>query len=178
MLSYNTEILNILLPRTHEQEIHGYYGGLFSPDKTKFLAYTYVPLDEIEFEDYSYTLTPSGYASVGMDIEKTKKYLDKHTYQAKSLEECIEQGIYKAYSVKFYAAFFEGEWFIINDTIFFGEQMDEQGAKPHLSTVFSNPNWWNTGSFGEGWPLKMPGTDQPMRDVEREEFSGMPWLVI
>ena len=177
MLSYNTEILNILLPRSHEQELHGYYGGVFSPDKTKFLAYTYVRLDEIDFEEYSYTLTSSGYSSIGTDTDITKKYLDDHSYQMKSLEECIEQGIYKAYSVKFNGAFYEGEWFINNDITFFGEQMDEEGAKAHLGNDHKYPNRWQVGSFGEGWSHKIPGTDQPIRNVEREEFPGMPFLV-
>lgn len=176
-MSFDTEILNILLPRSHEQERHRYYGGVFSPDKTKFLAYTYVRLDEINIEEYSYTLTSSGYSSVGTDTDITKKYLDDHSYQMKSLEECIEQGIYKAYSVKFFGAFYEGEWFIENDIIFFGDQMDEMGAKKYLSNSHSYPDWWNAGPFAEGWSLKIPGSDQPMRDVELEEFPGMPWLV-
>jgi hypothetical protein len=177
MLSYDTEILTILQPRFHEQELHGYYGSLFSPDKTKFVAYTYVRLDTIDFQEYSFTLTNGGHSSIGADREKSKKYLESGSYQMKSSKECIEEGIYTAYSIKFCGVFYEGEWFVENELSFFGQQLDEERAKAYLSVRYSYPDLWNTGSFGEGWAFNIPGTNQPMRDIEREEFPGMPLLV-
>ena len=176
MLSYDPEILAILQVRFHDQQLRGYYGSLASPDKTKIAAYTYVRLEATDLEEYSYMFN-KGHSSTGTDDEKRKKYLDERTFQRKSLEECIKEGIYNAYSIKFYGVFYEGEWFIQDDLLFFGEQLDEEGAKAFLSVSYSSPDLWNTGSFGERWSLNVPGTDQPMRDIEMEEFPGMPLLV-
>jgi hypothetical protein len=56
----------------------------------KFVAITYLQLDEIDFDEYRCFFPSSGYSSVGTDSEKTKKYLDEHHYQRKSVEDCIE----------------------------------------------------------------------------------------
>jgi len=108
MLSYNTEVFTILERRVHALDLHGYYSGKFSPDKAQFVGYTYVPLDSIDFNDYSFTLTSPGYSFTGVDLEKTKKYLDDHSYQMKTVEECVEQGIYKAFSMRFQGTYYEG----------------------------------------------------------------------
>jgi len=171
------EILTILEPRVHAEELHGYYDGKFNPDKTKFVGYTYVPLDSIDLNDYRYMLTSSSYSSTGVDLEKRKKYLDAHSYQMKSAEECIEQGIYKAYSMRFQGVYFKDEWFILPELVFFGEQMTEEEAKAFLSMRESHPDHWNASPFDVGSSFTLPGTNEPVREIEREEFKGMPWLV-
>jgi len=95
----------------------------------------------------------------------------------KSTDECIEQGIYKAYSIQFVGICHEGEWYILYDLTFFGEQMPEAAAKGFLTKRFDSPDAWNSGSFRLEWSLKLPGREKPIRDVEMEEFSGLPWLV-
>lgn len=176
MLSYNTEILNILEPRVNKQDLHGYYGGMLSPDKTKLVAYTYVPLDSIDFDEYNYMLN-CGHSVIGTNLERKKKYLDDGTYQMKSMEECINEGIYKAFSSQFCGIFYEGKWFIQHDLLFFDDQMTEEDAKAYFSWRDKLPDHWNESPFDMGLIHTIPGTDESMRDVEREEFTGMPWLV-
>jgi len=176
MLFYNTEILNLLERRVKKRDLEGYYGGIFSPDKTKFVARTYVRLDPARYEDYSH-MYGLGHSAVGMDIERTKVYLDDGCYQSKSLEDCIEEGVYQAYSIRFSGAWWEGKWFILDELMFFGEKMDEAGAKTYLSKYDDIPDYWDIGNFKIDWNVKLPGTDKPIRDVEREEYPGTPFLV-
>src|ERR1700722_2438701 len=177
IFSNNKEILAILKPRFHTQELHGYYGGRFSPDNSKFFAATYIALETIDWQDYRYFFASRGHSSTGLDFELLKKPIDEHSYQLKSTDERIEQGIYKAYSIQFVGICHEGEWYILYDLTFFGEQMPETAAKAYLTKRFDSPDAWNSGSFRLEWPLKLPGRETPIRDIEMEEFSGLPWLV-
>ena len=83
------DILAILEPRFDKQELHGYSAGVFNPGQTKFVAWTYVRLKDIEFNKYSYLLTHSGHSAIGTDFEKKKKYLDDGCYQMKTVGECV-----------------------------------------------------------------------------------------
>lgn len=176
MIAYNKDIIDLLQPRFQEEELHGYFGGIFCPDHSRFVAFTYLGLEEIEPDNYPFSLS-SGYSSVGMDIEKTKKYLNSNTYQSKPLEECIKEGVYHAFCNKFFGVLYEDEWFIEKDLIFFGEKMNEEKAKDFLTSGYSAGEWWNSGPFEADRVTKMPGSNQPIRNIELEEFPGMPWLV-
>jgi len=178
MLQQAPELLAILRPRTYEQYLLGFCGGIFSPERTKFMAHTYVRLDAIDHEEYSFALNSFGsYSSAGVDGEERRIHLDMQSYQMKSMEECIEQGIYLAYAVKFTGVLYEQEWFVQSNLTFFGEQMNEEKAKAYLIWGYDDPGCWSQGVFGEDWPPQMPGFDPPLRYIEHEEFPGMPWLV-
>lgn len=177
MLIYNPEIYYILERRVDQQQLQGYYGGKLSPDKTKFFAYTYVRLNAIEFEDYRYLLTSTGCSSTGVDFEKLKKIVDERAYQMKSTEECIQEGLYTAYTIKFFGVYCDEKWFILDELLFFGEDMSEEAAKTLLSRYDDHPDRWNLGPFEIDRPLNFPGTDKPMRDIEEEEFAGVPSVV-
>lgn len=177
MLTYNPVIFNILERRLDKQQLHGYYGGKINQDQTKFFAYTYVPLNSIDFEAFSYWLTSRSFSSTGVDFEKMKKFIDERSYQMKTTEECIQEGLYRAYAMKFYGVYYEEEWFILNELTFFGENMSGEAAKEFLSRYDDHPDRWNMGGFEKVDSLNTPGTDEPMRDIETEEFSGLPAIV-
>ena len=111
MLSYNTEIFNILECRVDAGDLEGYYGGMFSPDKTKFIARTYVRLDPARAHEYN-DMSDIGYTVMGADFEKTKVYVDERSYQTKPLVDCIRESIYDAYAINFCGVWYEEKWFI------------------------------------------------------------------
>lgn len=43
-------LLAILRPRVDPEELTGFYEGNFSPEGTKFLAYTFVPLADVDHD--------------------------------------------------------------------------------------------------------------------------------
>jgi hypothetical protein len=177
MLTYSPEIFYILERRFDQQQLQGYYGGKMNLDQTKFFAYTYVPLNSIDFEEFSHLLTSEGCSITGVDSEKLKKFIDERSYQMKSTEECIQEGLYSAYAIKFFGVYYEEEWFISNDLLFFGENMSEEAAKEYLSEYDDHPDRWYLGAFGKALSITIPGTDVPIRNVETEEFSELPRIV-
>jgi hypothetical protein len=114
---------------------------------------------------------------VGADFEKTKVYVDERSFQTKPLVDCIRESIYEAYAIDFCGVWYEEKWFISDSLEFFGEKMNEETSKAYLSEYDDSPNRWEIGNFEVGWYVRMPGTDLPIRDVEREEFPGTPLLV-
>lgn len=177
MLTYSPEIFHILERRFDQQQLQGYYGGKINPDHTKFFAYTYVSLNSIDFVEYRYLLTSGPCSSTGVDFEKMQKFVDESSYQMKTTEECIQEGLYTAYAIKFFGVYYEEEWFILNELMFFGENMSEAAANELLSKYDDHPDRWNMGGFEKVRSINMPGTDEPMRDIETEEFSELPWIV-
>ena len=108
MLTYNPDIFNILERRVDRQQLQGYYGGRINHDQTRFFAYTYVPLKSIDFEEFRHMLTSEGCSSMGVESGKMKKFVDERSYQMKSTEECILEGIYGAYAIQFFGLYYGG----------------------------------------------------------------------
>jgi hypothetical protein len=52
MLTNNPEIFSILERCVDPKLLQDYYGGKINPEKTRFFAYTYVPLNSIDFEAF------------------------------------------------------------------------------------------------------------------------------
>jgi hypothetical protein len=177
MQTYNPDIFYILERRVDQQQLQGYYGGKFNPDQTKFFAYSYVSLNSIDFEAFRYLLTSDACSSTGVDFEKLQKFVDESSYQMKTTEECIQEGLYTAYALKFFGVYYEEEWFILIELLFFGENISEEAAKELLSQYDDHPDRWNLGGFDKVRSFNMPGTDEPMRNIETEEFSELPWIV-
>lgn len=175
--SYDPGLTAILEPRTYERELYGFRGGRFNPDRSKFFAYTYARLDSVEFDDYhAIFLDINSHSSVGADTERQMKWVDDRSYQMKDMEECIKEGIYLAWSFRFTGILYEQEWYVQKELIFWGEQLDEKTALAHHTRRLDDPDFWNKGMFGPPYVCKTPA-GLPIRNIEEEEFEGMPWLV-
>lgn len=166
MLAYNNEVFSILERRFDERDLIGFYGGLFSTDGEKFVGYTYVALDAVKADEYSYLLH-EGYSAIGADAERTKRYIDDNHYQYKNVVECIGEGIYNAFSIKFIGVYFEESWFVLKECQFWGDKVNEREAKELLGKLSNSPDFWNAGVL----------SDQVERDIETEVFAGVPWVV-
>jgi hypothetical protein len=167
----------ILAPRTYEQELHGFRGGRFSSDRTKFFAYTYACLDSVEYDDYQAIFLDFGcHSSIGADSERQQKWIDAHSYQMKDMEECIKDRIYLAWSLQFTGMLYEGDWFVQKSLTFWGEQIDEGKSIALLTRGLDDPVFWTKGPFG---PTEVIARldNRSYRNVEEEEFLGVPSLV-
>jgi hypothetical protein len=115
-------------------------------------------------------LTSDACSSTGVDFEKLQKFVDERSYQMKTTEECIQEGLYTAYAIKFFGVYYEEEWFILNELRFFCENMSEEAAKELLSQYDDHPDRWNLGGFEKVRSFNMPGTDEPMRNIETHQM--------
>ena len=181
MLEYNSEILSLLTKRVDSPLLKGYYGGAWGPLNDRFFAITYVPLAGAdyfsEFEYYHNKI--NGYSSFFIDEEKMRLYLDHRSYQHKSKKECIEQGIYKAFMVRFYGMRYEDNWYIQTDLSFIGDLENEVTAKEKIESLYFDDHLWDGPSFKtirELEPTQIPESNR-VRDIELIEFNHMPSLV-
>ena len=82
----------------------GLYFGVFNSEQDKFFAAAYVPIVKEEYEGVSWYLekirNKHSY-TLPANKEKYRKYNDDRSYHIKSTEECIEEGLYVAYTISF-----------------------------------------------------------------------------
>ena len=180
MLEYNGEILSLLTKRVDSPLLKGYYGGAWGPLKDRFFAITYVPLAGAdyfsEFDYYHDKIT--GYSSFFIEEEKMRLYLDHRSYQHKSKKECIDEGLYKAFMVRFYGMLYEEKWYIQTELSFIGDLETEITAKEKIESIYFNEQWDNSvfRTVKEHEPMKFPD-GSISRDIELEEFSHLPSMV-
>ncbi len=179
MLSYNDEILALLTLRVDQPLLKGYYGGAFNPGKDKLFAITYVNISEIDYNKYDfYHDKLDGFVTSGTNDEKMKKWVTENSYQNKSKGECVSEGIYRSFSVRFYGCLFEDEWFILIDLFFFGELLDDTAAKKILERHVDRADFWDLSSFRIGPPSGLSAVNgAPARFIDLEEFNTLPYIV-
>jgi hypothetical protein len=179
MLEYDEDVLAILRPRMPEWALEGYYGGMLSPDRTRLVGYTWQVIDRNDenaclFNDHT-ALCGGGHGSIGADTEQRRVYNDDGTWTSKGLEDCIREGIYRAYSTSFTGALHEGKWYIGCGLTFFGEQMDEASAKKYNALGTTEPDYFEKGMFASYG--KSPLSDRGIRYIEYEAYPDLPYVV-
>jgi len=165
------EIFQLIYPRVNASLIKGYYKGGTSPENDKLYGLTYVPvvasaLEHIESLQY----LVDGYAGWNADPERLKKYVSAHSYQRKSLKECLEEGVYSAYSVSFYGAVYQGAWHITPSLLFFGAAVTETQAREYLDQQHEKNQLFNSDLFG-------PQRLSHFQSADLKEFSEAPVVV-
>lgn len=175
----NVFIESILKTRVEKGLFEGYYGGIVNEDKTKFYAATLVRIADIDYNDFDYLHSPLGYSCSLHDFERTKKYNPSGSWEYKSITECIEEGILLYFSMLFIGVLFEGEWFILKQLSFYGDQEEEKELKKHIEALSSVEDCWNRDVFQPEEPNVMNfGTKRlVLEHPEHEEFSKMPLIV-
>ncbi|RYG20984.1 MAG: hypothetical protein EOO07_03800 [Chitinophagaceae bacterium] len=172
----DNEIASILIPRFEKSILSGLYGGRFSVEKDKFYASTLVKIADVNYEDFAYSHRLfNGHSSGFHDLEKTKKYLDSNTWQHKSMEECVVEGVYTYFSVLFIGMQFANEWFILKELSFYGNLASEGQLRQHIEQYLS----FDSELFLPKLPFEtiISGKRTAIRAPEFEEFATMPYLV-
>ncbi|MDR6941561.1 hypothetical protein [Mucilaginibacter pocheonensis] len=111
------------MPHLNEKIFKRLLGGFFDETQKRFIAFAFIALKKSIFYEYDHLFELSNhghsavYFSSGM-VEKTKKHLDNNSFQYKSTEERIEDGIYKSLLVTYTGEFAFDEWNILRDCCF------------------------------------------------------------
>ncbi|SDP60285.1 hypothetical protein SAMN05428975_2024 [Mucilaginibacter sp. OK268] len=180
MFNYNSDLEAILLSRVNAKLLVGYLGGAFSPQKDKLYAATLVDISTIDYDDFAYLHEQvNGHSITNFDPELTKKYISNNSWQYKSTEECIEEGIYQYFSIIFTGIYFEQQWFIIKELCFYGDLKPERDIKENIIKITDYENFWEQSIFRPQEPLTInrDGETITIRRVEMEEFKDNPSLV-
>lgn len=171
-------IYEILLPRVDHSLLEGFYEAVFNEERNKFFACTYVDLSKIEYEEFWYGLNKLGGGSIMRpeDDERRKNYITPNSWSYKTQEECVKEGIYRSYSIRFSGMHYEGEWYVMEQLCYFGDNITEEHAKNHNFFNGEINKYWNSQIFSPDEGITMPSGEK-LFDVEMQEFKGQPWIV-
>ena len=89
---------------------------------------------------------------------------------------CEGEDLYSIFIINLWC-FIENEWFILSELTFYGDKMDEMAVKNDLEAYFDDSDLWHTGLFEVDRHLITIGKEMQIRDIDIEQFPGIPWLV-
>jgi len=160
--------------------LEGYFGGVFNPEKDKLYSATLVNIEDVDYGEFSYLHEQLlGHSSSHFDLERLKVFHPDGSWSNKTTEQCIDEGIYKYFSIKFIGVLFMDQWYIMESLSFYGDLIDEDSIKEDIVCHYNKRNFWNQALFKEHQPISFPRNGEIItaRDVEYDEFKGMPDLV-
>jgi hypothetical protein len=177
-LSYNKELKTTLERRFHENLLDGYFGGIFNPTRDKFYALTWVNLSSVDYDVYRWHHEQlSGYSAMYHDYEKKKKQVDSNSWQSKTPQECVDEGIYQYFAVSFIGIFFEAEWFIIPNLDFYGAELTEPELKVFVEERITTDTIWESNMFAPETMHRLNDHEQMDLSPTSLEFKEQPWMV-
>ncbi|MBX3255951.1 MAG: hypothetical protein KF862_17585 [Chitinophagaceae bacterium] len=177
-MTHPSVVYSILQKHLPASMLQGYVSGIIDETGSRLYAFTFVEIDPGTFQNDYFDWM---YSSTGFDEEKTRIYIDDgKCYQHKDLTQCVQEGIYRAFSLKFYGYFYEGCWYIAKELMYFGELITREDILKYLAEGIDN-NTILSSSYYEPMEAHFPQwnpNEKPMsRGVEFLEFVGMPGLV-
>ncbi len=121
--SEKDKVKQVLWPHVHEKIYKRLIGGFFDDTQKRFIAFAFMPIKKSMFYEYDYLfeLSNSGHSGIYLlpdTSEKTRKYIDGNTFQHKTAEELVEEGIYKSILVSYTAEYDFNEWNILRECTF------------------------------------------------------------
>ncbi|MBI3718108.1 MAG: hypothetical protein HY252_05885 [Sphingobacteriales bacterium] len=170
------EGLAILEPRFRSIFLEGYFDSFFNKEKTKLLAFTYSIINPES--DIFYDLTSMGHSCYLSKEEHhaQNKYIDSDTFQMKSVTECIQEGIFGSYSFRFIGHFYNKEWYILKELIFFGKSFSEREVKKNLMKNYLNFDFWESDIF-DTYKKAIYSKIDLRKDNYEDEFAELPMIV-
>ncbi|MBB6126782.1 hypothetical protein [Mucilaginibacter lappiensis] len=117
------KIETVLKPHLDEKIFKQLVGGFFDETQKRFIAFAFMPIKRSMFYEYDYLfeLSTSGHSAIYFSAEireKKKNYIDQNTFQYKSIQELIEEGIYKSLLIIYTGEFDFNEWNILRSCCF------------------------------------------------------------
>ncbi|MEC5145576.1 hypothetical protein [Chitinophaga sp. 212800010-3] len=178
-----THVYSILERQVSEYLLNGYKADVIDAEVGRFYAYTFVNLRPEDYEIASSLsrFITSGCSVWGSDEEKSRVYSEGgRCYSMKSHDQCIQEGLYHAYAIKFYGCFYDGWWYILKELSYFGEHISREAAQDRLSAGGELASFLNNTIYLPMEPyFSISGQDEEKlpRGVEYLEFVGIPELV-
>lgn len=113
----------VLKPHLDEKIFKKLVGGFFDEAQKRFVAFAFMPIKKSMFYEYDYLfeLSTNGHSAIYFSAEipeKTKKNIDQSTFQHKSIQELIEEGLYKGLLITYIGEFDFDEWNILRGCCF------------------------------------------------------------
>lgn len=150
------EILKVLNPQVEPEILEYLTCGFFDDEKRRLIAYAIMPVDTEYYRNKAYLFYnfKNGHSFSGTTetAKKSNKYITESTYTSKSLQECIEEGLYHHNLVSFICEYDFDEWNVMLSCEFTDEKDIEIIIKwlpmfDQKHTSFSIANFFNRDSI-------------------------------
>lgn len=138
-----------------------------------------VDINTIDYEEYEYLHEQLNSKSAShFDFERSKQYYEDGSWSYKSTSECIDEGIYKYFSIVFTGIYFEETWYILKTVHFYGDIVSLDILKTSIVNTPENKGFWEQ-HFKPHQPLthKINNRELLLRDIGIEEFKDAPYLI-
>ena len=143
-------IIKIIEQRCSSECVTGFRNGWFDPTESKFFAYAVVLAGDDEFKHNLDNIGSYSYVGLTSD-EPWRIYLENGCFQRKSLSQMVEEGTFKWCSIGIYGIFFENNWYIRNQYVFYTDDTKDQIDARTEKSFFERENAWQ-GHFFERIP--------------------------
>lgn len=177
MIENCEEIYALLDVRVERILLKGLYLAVFNNEKDKFYAASFVDIDKEEYYKVGYYLEKPGAFSAFYKPgdERRRKYTTNGSWSDKTEDECVAEGIYKYYSVRFTGVFHENDWYIVLEVSYFSDELTEDESKGFIKKMIGD-NYWQSSRF-------MPYEDfilsngKKLHSQQYQQFGNVPQIV-
>jgi hypothetical protein len=173
----NQKLRDILWPRIEKPLLEGFFGGKFNEAEYRFYAATLVSIKDVEYYNFEYHHSKlESWAAKYHDSEKTQKLVSDNSWQSKSMRECVGDGAFHYFSILFTGVYHEGDWYILKNLTFYGDQKSAEEIKEDFDSPFYHS--WDNMLFKPNEPktYNIAGKPVSYRDVQLEEFKNDPFI--
>ena len=134
-------IPEILSLKYSPELLSGFKYGMFDENGSKFFGYSVVSLEAEQTACEFYNL--DSYSQAHSNSNQKDYTIDNGdgTFYKKTLQELIEEQIFKSASIEFYGIFYEDEWFVKKNVMFF-EEGDEHLVLEEVRSYRSRQTEW------------------------------------
>lgn len=180
-MSATAEVFSILERNLPSYMIKDYTNGIINEDKNMLYGFSFTNVNPERCHDYPHVSQIGGYSSWGVDEEDCRIYsADGRSYQYKDINQCLQEGVYKAFSIGFYGYLFNNRWFVMKELGVYGKSANLKERIDELSSLTQTNNIFKHSYF---LPMELQilpdgGNGKPLlRGEEFHEFIGHPSLV-
>jgi hypothetical protein len=180
-MNTKAEVFSILERNLPSSMIKDYINGIINEDKNMLYGFSFTNVNPERYHDYPYVSQIDGYSSWGVDEEDCRIYsADGCSYQYKHINQCLREGVYRAFSIGFYGYHFNNRWFIMKELGVYGKSANLKERTDELLSLTQANNIFRHSYF---LPMELQilpdgGNGKPLlRNEEFQEFIGHPSLV-
>lgn len=180
-MSTKAEVFSILERNVPNYFLKDYINGILNEEENMFYAFSVTDVNPERHNDYPHISQMGGYSSWGVDEEDCQIYSeDGNSYQYKDVNQCLQEGIFKAFSISFYGCLFNNRWFVMKELGVYGKLANIKERTDELSSLTQTTNIFKHSYF---LPMELQilpdgGNGKPLiRGEEFHEYIGYPSLV-
>lgn len=154
--------------------LKGLYFGVFNTEQDKFFAAAYVPIIKDEYENVSWNLgkiVDNHSLTLPDSQDKRRKYNADGSYQTKSTDECVAEGIYIAYTISFIGCLYKGDWYIMTTLAHMGEGLHEMKAKELGRQYYKDKSFWQSDIFQPYKTYVLKASGKEVKGTEYSQFG-------